>query len=63
MDLARLGSALKSEHARRPRVTATAGEIDPSFVITHRTRIEDAPYGYEIFPNKQDDCRKVVLTP
>ena len=39
------------------------GEIDPSFVITHRMRLEDAPYGYEIFLNKQDDCVKVVLKP
>lgn len=39
------------------------GEIDPSFVITHRMRLEDAPYGYEIFLNKQDDCLKVVLKP
>ncbi|HMA48063.1 MAG TPA: zinc-dependent alcohol dehydrogenase [Frankiaceae bacterium] len=39
------------------------GEIDPSFVITHRMRLDDAPRGYETFKNKQDDCVKVVLTP
>jgi threonine dehydrogenase-like Zn-dependent dehydrogenase len=39
------------------------GEIDPSFVITHRMRLEDAPKGYETFRNKEDDCIKVVLTP
>jgi threonine dehydrogenase-like Zn-dependent dehydrogenase len=39
------------------------GEIDPSFVITHRMRLEDAPEGYEIFKNKQDDCIKIVLKP
>jgi threonine dehydrogenase-like Zn-dependent dehydrogenase len=39
------------------------GEIDPSFVITHRMRIEDAPAGYEIFKHKQDDCIKIVLKP
>ncbi|WP_438008357.1 zinc-dependent alcohol dehydrogenase [Sorangium sp. So ce321] len=37
------------------------GEIDPSFVITHRMRLEDAPQGYELFVNKQDECLKVVL--
>jgi threonine dehydrogenase-like Zn-dependent dehydrogenase len=37
------------------------GEIDPGFVITHRLRLEDAPRGYEIFKNKQDECNKVVL--
>jgi threonine dehydrogenase-like Zn-dependent dehydrogenase len=39
------------------------GEIDPSFVITHRMRLEDAPKGYEIFKHKEDDCIKVVLKP
>jgi threonine dehydrogenase-like Zn-dependent dehydrogenase len=39
------------------------GEIDPSFVITHRIRLEDAPAGYEIFKHKQDQCIKVVLKP
>jgi threonine dehydrogenase-like Zn-dependent dehydrogenase len=39
------------------------GEIDPSFVITHRLRLEDAPRGYQMFRDKQDDCMKVVLKP
>jgi threonine dehydrogenase-like Zn-dependent dehydrogenase len=38
-------------------------EIDPSFIITHRFRLEDAPLGYEIFKHKQDGCIKVVLKP
>lgn len=39
------------------------GEIDPSVVITHRLSLDDAPYGYDIFKNKQNDCIKVVLKP
>lgn len=39
------------------------GRIDPSFVITHRARLEDAPGLYETFNAKQDNCIKVVLTP
>jgi len=39
------------------------GEIDPSFVITHRLRLDDAPDGYEIFKHKEDECMKVVLKP
>jgi threonine dehydrogenase-like Zn-dependent dehydrogenase len=39
------------------------GEIDPSFIITHRLRLEDAPEGYEMFRNKHDKCIKVVLKP
>lgn len=40
-----------------------AGEIDPSFVITHRVKLEDAPAAYKTFRDKKDGCIKVVLTP
>jgi len=39
------------------------GEIDPSFVITHRMSLEDAPKGYDIFKKKKENCIKVVLKP
>jgi threonine dehydrogenase-like Zn-dependent dehydrogenase len=38
------------------------GEIDPSFVITHRMKLEDAPQGYDLFLNKADGCEKIVLS-
>ncbi|MCC6861831.1 MAG: glutathione-dependent formaldehyde dehydrogenase [Bryobacterales bacterium] len=38
-----------------------AGDIDPTFVITHRMRLEDAPQAYETFRNKEENCVKVVL--
>jgi threonine dehydrogenase-like Zn-dependent dehydrogenase len=37
------------------------GDIDPSFVISHKMSLEDAPVGYDIFNRKEDDCLKVVL--
>ncbi len=39
------------------------GDIDPSFVITHRMPLDEAPQAYEIFRNKEDECIKVVLKP
>jgi threonine dehydrogenase-like Zn-dependent dehydrogenase len=39
------------------------GQIDPSFVITHRARLEDGPALYDTFRDKQDGCIKVVLKP
>jgi threonine dehydrogenase-like Zn-dependent dehydrogenase len=39
------------------------GEIDPSFVITHRLNLDEAPHGYDIFKHKEDSCIKVVLKP
>ena len=38
------------------------GDIDPSFVISHRLPLEQAPQAYETFKHKQDDCVKVVLS-
>ncbi len=39
------------------------GEIDPSFVISHRVPIERAPEMYKKFRDKEDHCTKVVLDP
>ena len=38
-----------------------AGEIDPSFIVTHRLALDEAPRAYEMFKNKEDECVKVVL--
>jgi threonine dehydrogenase-like Zn-dependent dehydrogenase len=37
------------------------GEIDPTFIITHRMELEDVADGYDIFLNKTEECMKVVL--
>jgi threonine dehydrogenase-like Zn-dependent dehydrogenase len=39
------------------------GEIDPSFVITHRVPLDEAPRMYDIFQKKEEGCIKVVLKP
>ncbi|MAZ72289.1 MAG: glutathione-dependent formaldehyde dehydrogenase [Flavobacteriaceae bacterium] len=39
------------------------GKIDPSFIITHRMKLDEAPEAYKKFRNKNDGCVKVVLTP
>jgi threonine dehydrogenase-like Zn-dependent dehydrogenase len=39
------------------------GQIDPSFIITHRLKLDDAPQGYKIFKHKQDNCIKIVMNP
>jgi threonine dehydrogenase-like Zn-dependent dehydrogenase len=39
------------------------GEIDPSFIVTHRLPLDEARRGYELFKQKQDGCLKVVLEP
>ena len=38
-----------------------SGEIDPTFIITHRLGLEEAPEGYAMFRDKEHECVKVVL--
>ncbi len=39
------------------------GKLDPGDIISHRMRLTDAAQGYAMFDAKDDDCRKIVLTP
>jgi threonine dehydrogenase-like Zn-dependent dehydrogenase len=44
------------EHVQR-------GELDPSFLVTHRFTLEEAPRGYEMFDKKEDGCVRSVFIP
>jgi threonine dehydrogenase-like Zn-dependent dehydrogenase len=39
------------------------GKLEPDIIISHRMKLADAARGYEIFDKKEENCRKVVLTP
>ena len=39
------------------------GDIDPSFVITHRATLDEGPDLYKTFRDKKDGCIKVVMKP
>ncbi len=39
------------------------GELDPSFLITHRMSLEDSVRGYEMFKKKEDGCLRAAFTP
>jgi threonine dehydrogenase-like Zn-dependent dehydrogenase len=39
------------------------GDIDPSFVISHKVPLSKAPEMYKMFRDKEDQCTKVVLDP
>ena len=39
------------------------GDIDPSFVVTHRLRLDEAPSAYQTFNARRDGCIKVVMRP
>lgn len=38
-------------------------EIDPSFVISHHMKLDEAPRAYRMFRDKEDRCTKVVMHP
>jgi threonine dehydrogenase-like Zn-dependent dehydrogenase len=40
-----------------------AGDIDPSFVVTHPASLEDAPVMYKRVRDKESGVSKVVLRP
>ncbi len=37
------------------------GELDTTFMISHRLPLEEAPEGYRMFKNEPNECTKVVL--
>jgi threonine dehydrogenase-like Zn-dependent dehydrogenase len=59
----RAGQCHVQRYTKRLYDHVVAGDIDPSFVVTHRMGLDQAPVGYETFKNKQDGCVKVVLKP
>jgi threonine dehydrogenase-like Zn-dependent dehydrogenase len=40
-----------------------AGDLDPSFLLTHRMSLEDGPKGYDMFKNKEDGCLRAAFKP
>jgi len=39
------------------------GALAPEAIITHRLSLEEAAEGYKIFDKREEDCRKIILTP
>jgi threonine dehydrogenase-like Zn-dependent dehydrogenase len=59
----RMGQTHMHKYLRPLLERVERGEIDPSFIITHRMRLEDAPEMYRTFREKEDRCIKVVMKP
>jgi threonine dehydrogenase-like Zn-dependent dehydrogenase len=59
----RAGQAPVHKYMRKLYDHVRNGDIDPSFVVTHRLPLDEASNAYETFKHKQDDCVKVVLKP
>jgi threonine dehydrogenase-like Zn-dependent dehydrogenase len=59
----RMGQANVKEYMGPLLERIQRGELDPSFVITHKLSLDHAPHGYKIFKDKKEGCIKVVLNP
>lgn len=59
----RMGQTHTHRYMKRLLDRVVAGDIDPSFVVTHKLRLEEAPRAYSIFQRKEEGCIKVVLKP
>lgn len=58
------GGQTHMQHYMKPLLERIEkGDIDPSFIITHRGTLEDGPNFYKTFRDKADDCIKCVMTP
>lgn len=59
----RMGQTHMQRYLRPLLEKIESGAIDPSFVVTHRVPLDEAPNAYRTFRDKQDGCIKVVLKP
>lgn len=50
-------------HRYVPELLSRIAELRPADIVTHELPLDDAPFGYEIFREKLDECIKVVLRP
>ncbi|MGG3804623.1 zinc-dependent alcohol dehydrogenase [Metabacillus fastidiosus] len=59
----KMGQAPARHYMPRLYEQITNGHIDPTKIITHKLPLEEAPHGYKIFNDKEDNCIKVILKP
>jgi threonine dehydrogenase-like Zn-dependent dehydrogenase len=59
----RMGQQHGQKYIRRLLDHLERGEIDTSYLLTHRLGLEEAPRGYELFKEKHDGCVRAVFTP
>ena len=60
-----LRTAQQHGQAYVPRLLdyARRGELNPSYLVTHRMSLEDGPRGYAMFKHKTDGCVRAVFAP
>ncbi|AWJ84634.1 glutathione-dependent formaldehyde dehydrogenase [Azospirillum sp. TSH58] len=59
----RMGQQHGQRYVKRLFAHIEKGDLDPSYLLTHKWALDDAPQGYRMFKDKADDCMRVVFTP
>ncbi|HYD30211.1 MAG TPA: zinc-dependent alcohol dehydrogenase [Azospirillaceae bacterium] len=59
----RMGQQHGQRYAERLFSYIQAGALDPSYMLTHRMALEEAPWGYRLFKEKTDRCLRAVFEP
>ncbi|CAO3350738.1 zinc-dependent alcohol dehydrogenase [Azospirillum melinis] len=59
----RMGQQNGQRYAERLFGHIRNGELDPSYLMTHRLPLDDGPQAYRMFKEKADDCMRVVFAP
>jgi threonine dehydrogenase-like Zn-dependent dehydrogenase len=59
----RMGQQNGQRYAERLFEHIRNGELDPSYLMTHRLPLDDGPQAYRMFKEKADDCLRVVFAP
>lgn len=59
----RMGQTQVQRYMPRLLEYIRGGDLDPQVIITHRLPLAKAAHGYEVFNQKRENCRKVVLRP
>jgi threonine dehydrogenase-like Zn-dependent dehydrogenase len=59
----RMGQMHGQLYGRRALDHVLNGELDPSFVATHRMSLDEIGPAFEMFKHKSDECMRIVLTP
>lgn len=57
----RTGQQHGQKYAQRLLDYISRGELDPSYLITHRMGLDKAPHGYRLFKDREDGCVRPVF--
>ncbi|AKD03883.1 zinc-dependent alcohol dehydrogenase [Pontibacter korlensis] len=59
----RMGQMFAQKYIPQLLDIVAEGQVDPSYLLTHKWTLDQGPEGYKMFKEKTDNCMRVVFTP